>query len=130
MSDLDLRKIIANNWLKKAEESLSEAELLFGGKKPIGCVNRMYYTVFYAVSAALAAEGREYGKHSAVRASVHRDFVKENKIPIEMGILYDELFNDRQAGDYTPETAFKIEDIESLLVKTRLFLQVFANIIN
>jgi uncharacterized protein (UPF0332 family) len=85
----------------------------------------LYYAVFYAVSAVLANEGHEYGKHSAVRAALHRDFVKTNRVPVSCSETYDELFEDRQAGDYTPETFFALNDVSRLSIETRKFIDSF-----
>lgn len=37
--------------LERARETYSEAELLRDGKKMFATVNRLYYAVFYAISA-------------------------------------------------------------------------------
>jgi uncharacterized protein len=125
MTDQDCRNVIAHGWLDKAENSFAEAEILLREKHLVGCVNRLYYAAFYAVSAACAKDGKEYGKHSAVRASLHREFVNTGKVPRTCGITYDELFDDRQQGDYSPQTSFVQEDVARLLVETRTFLDYF-----
>ena len=130
MTDQDCRGIIARGWLEKAEESFAEATILFDAKRLIGCVNRLYYSAFYAVSAALALEGKEYGKHTAVRASLHRDFVKTGKVPRSLGKAYDELFEDRQEGDYSPCTSFNQEDISRLILETRSLIDLFKSFLS
>jgi len=105
MTSRNYRAVIARDWMRKSERALNDAELLFGGDSLVGCVNRLYYAVFYAVSAVLAQEGREYGKHTAVRAALHRDFVKPGRVPRQCSITYNTLFDDRQEGDYTPRTS-------------------------
>lgn len=129
MTDQELLATISRGWLEKAEDSYAEAILLFGGKRFVGCVNRLYYSVFYAVSAVLALERKEYGKHSAVRAALHRDFVKPGRVPISIGKTYDELFFDRQEGDYTPRTSFDENDIQRLLSEGRVFIDFFKGLI-
>jgi hypothetical protein len=115
--------------MRKSERALNDAELLFGGDSLVGCVNRLYYAVFYAVSAVLAQEGREYGKHTAVRAALHRDFVKPGRVPRQCSITYNTLFDDRQEGDYTPRTSFDKEEIEKLVGEARSFVKQFAALI-
>ena len=122
MTDQDYRDTIARGWLGKAEDAFASAEILLREQRLVGCVNRLYYAAFYAVSAALAKEGREYGKHSAVRAAFHRDYVKTARIPKDFGKTYDELFDDRQEGDYRPQTSFDRENLEQLLAETRKLL--------
>lgn len=129
MTDQDCRDIIARDWIEKSEATLKAAEILLREKMLVACVNRLYYAAFYAVSAALAKSGREYGKHTAVRAALHREYVKSGKIPFDCGKIYDRLFDDRQEGDYTPRTSFKEEEIKRLLEETRTFLGLFKRLI-
>ena len=125
MTDQENRSILAKSWMAKADEAFHAAECLLQERSLTGCVNRLYYAVFYAVSAVMANEGQEYGKHSAVRAALHRDFVKNHRIPVACSETYDELFEDRQAGDYTPETFFAFDDVTRLSVETRKFIYCF-----
>jgi len=76
MSNQEHCQKIAGYWMEKAEESLESARLEYSQGHFGFCINRLYYAAFYAVSAVLAARGLKYGKHAAVRASLHRDFVK------------------------------------------------------
>lgn len=65
--------------------------------------------MFYAVSALFAAKNLSYGKHSAVRSALYREFIKSGLIDRSFGRLYDELFNARQQGDYVPLVEFDRE---------------------
>jgi uncharacterized protein (UPF0332 family) len=62
--------------------------------------SRAYYSVFYAVSALFALEGKEFVKHSAVHAAVHRDLVKSGRWPSGLGKDYSRLLRLRETGDY------------------------------
>lgn len=129
MTDQENRRILAKSWMAKADDAFHAAECLLQEKSLAGCVNRLYYAAFYAVSAVLANEGHEYGKHSAVRAALHRDFVKANRVPVACSETYDELFEDRQAGDYTPETFFTFNDVSRLSKETRKFIDSFKSLL-
>lgn len=129
MTDDTYPKIIARQWIRKAETALRTAEVLFREQLLVGCVNRMYYAAFYAVSAALAGAGKSYGKHTAVRAALHRDFVKSGIVPPACGKTYNRLFDDRQEGDYTPRTSFSKDETLELLNQTREFLDYFKKIV-
>jgi len=128
MTDMELRATIGRSWLAKAHDTLAEAAILLRENKPVGCANRLYYAVFYAVSAVLACDGREYGRHSAVRAALHRDYVNTGRVPEWCGEVYDELFEDRQEGDYMPATSFTQEDLSAMWERARSFVDEFARI--
>jgi len=69
-------------------------------------VNRAYYACFYSVSAVLTRERKSFRKHSGVRAWLHRDMVKKNRLDASWGKLFDWLFENRHRADYQSFTRF------------------------
>lgn len=47
--------------------------------------SRAYYASFHAVSAMFAMQHKNFSKHTAVKAAVHRDLVNTGKWPKELG---------------------------------------------
>ena len=119
---------IAKYWIIKAKESLKSAQLEYEQKLLSFATNRLYYAAFYAASSVLASRGQSYGKHSAVRASVHRDFVKTGLLSLEQGKLYDQLFFDRQEGDYVAFTEFDESVIKQQITKVKDLIDRFEKI--
>ena len=64
------------------------------------CASRAYYAAFYAVSSLFAGESREFKKHSALEAAVHRDLVKTGRWAPELGQSFRSLHRLRDTGDY------------------------------
>ena len=84
---------------ERADESLRAARHVLS----VSCdaaASRAYYAAFYAVSALFALEGKEFRKHSAVEAAVHRDLVKAGRWTREVGTAYSFLAEMRTTGDY------------------------------
>jgi len=94
-------------WIEKAESSLKSSKREFEAGAYDFSVNRLYYTVFYAVSALLLEKDMSFKKHSGVRAFFHREYIKEGLIDTKWGKFYDRLFEDRQEGDYTAFVEFE-----------------------
>ena len=92
-------------------------------------VNRLYYACFYAVSALLLAKGLSSAKHSGVRALFHQNFVKPNIINVELGQLYDRLFDNRQKGDYADLIRFNSNEVRPWLEETKKFVDVVEKLI-
>jgi uncharacterized protein (UPF0332 family) len=84
---------------RKAVEDLSAIRLLGPSFANI-TASRAYYAVFHAVSAHFALQGREFTRHQAVQAAVHRDLVKPGIWSVDHGRWYDELLELRHLGDY------------------------------
>lgn len=67
---------------------------------PDAAASRAYYAAYYAVSALFALEGKTFGRHSALEASVHRDLVKSGRWSNSLGREYSFLRGLRSTGDY------------------------------
>jgi len=124
--DIAPRVQASQRWMAKARETLDEARVLLANEKPVGCANRMYYAVLYASCAAMARDGRSHGKHAAVRASLHRDYVNTGRVPLWCGEVFDELFEDRQEGDYVPDSSFGPEALTRMLERAEAFVEALA----
>lgn len=62
--------------------------------------NRSYYSVFYAVSAFFASEGRFFKKHTGLRSVVHKELVHTGRWEKVLGDDYDKLMELREVADY------------------------------
>jgi len=122
------REIIVKSWFEKADTVLQDARLLFQNGRFASCVNRLYYAVFYSASAVLVLRGQKYGKHSAVRSAVHRDFVNSGLLDKEHGRMYDILLSRREQSDYQPLTVFSPDEVEMFLAKATEMVTAFKKI--
>lgn len=75
-------------------------------------MNRLYYAAFYGVCALLLEREQSFRKHSGVRAAFQRQFIKTGLIDMRWGRLYDQLFEDRQEGDYVVFISFEAEYVQ------------------
>jgi uncharacterized protein (UPF0332 family) len=91
-----------------AQDSLQSARREMAAGMLHFAINRAYYALFYAASAALLERHREFKKHAGVRAAFHREFVKPSLLVTEHGELYDRLFKNRQYGDYVALAEFEV----------------------
>lgn len=120
------REELVNYWLRKAEESLASARSELGAGRLSFAVNRLYYALFYLVTAALSARGVKLGKHSAVRAAFHKEFVRTGEVEKSYGRLYDELFHTRHQADYLPLTELDETVVAQQLQDVESFFAVFS----
>lgn len=98
--------------LLRADESIAAAKLLFREKHFDFAAARAYYAAFYAATAALLSEAKEYQKHSGVIAGIHQFFVKTAKIDRKHGKNLNWLFELRSIGDYGDTRHVPQEDAE------------------
>jgi uncharacterized protein (UPF0332 family) len=62
---------------EKAVETLKDAQILFESERLSSAVNRIYYAIFYEVSALLMTKDLSSAKHSGIRALFNEYFVKQ-----------------------------------------------------
>ena len=116
--------------LERAQESLEEAKLLLEKGYGNTFVNRLYYACFYAVSALLLSKGHSSAKHSGIRSLFHQKVVKPGLIKLELGHLYDRLFDNRQKGDYADLVRFDTAEVVSWYDEAQEFVQEITNLTN
>jgi uncharacterized protein (UPF0332 family) len=109
--------------LTEARESLAEAKVLLREKMSNRSVmNRLYYTMFYAVLAVMQDKQIGASKHSGIIAAFDREFVKN--------MIFDKIFSKalhrafelRQKGDYMENTVISDYDVEDLMLRATDFL--------
>ena len=83
------KKRIIEYWRKRARESLEDAKLLLENRRLHSAVNRIYYALFYQVSALLLDKDPSFAKHSGVLAAFNEEFVKTGRIDKELGKFYE-----------------------------------------
>lgn len=93
------------------------------------CVNRLYYSCFYAVTALLVQHGLSSSKHTGIRSLFNREFIKTKIIPKKMAVLYNDLFEKRQEGDYVDFVYFLESEIRPLILKTESFVNYIEDVI-
>jgi uncharacterized protein (UPF0332 family) len=94
------REVLIRYRMDRARETRVEAELMAQTGHWNAWVNRLYYTCFYAVTALLLRHNLSASKHSGVRSLLNRHFVRTGAISSTLGMLYRNLFERRQHGDY------------------------------
>lgn len=88
--------------LKKAQDSIKGARILFDDELYGFAASRAYYAMFYLVSALLLTKDMSFSKHQAVVASFGQHFVKTKIFEQKFHQYLIEAFEQRQIGDYEP----------------------------
>jgi len=118
----DYKADYINYRLNKAQESFNDAKLLASNKSWNSCINRLYYTCYYAVSALLLKNDIATQTHSGLKTQFNLHFIKTGLISKDFGKLYSDLMDWRQKGDYGDMYDFNKESVEPLLKPVEDFL--------
>lgn len=115
--------------IERAEEAIKEAELLAKEGYWNTVANRLYYSVFYMVSALLMKNKLYANSHSGIKSEFHKHFIKTGILERRYGKLYSELFDKRQEGDYQPFVKFDQQDIAPLIESVKEFFNELKKIL-
>ncbi len=86
--------------LERSKESIKAAEIMLEKGMLIFAMNRIYYSMFYAVQAVLALHGLSFSKHGQVKGYFNRELIKTGVFPLDIGRMYNKAFEYRQKFDY------------------------------
>jgi len=121
--------LIIDYWMEKAREDLASAfENAAAGRLQVS-VRDAYFCCFHAFSAVLLKDGRSFRSHKEVRASLHRDYVREKWLASTWGKHFDWLFDNRQKVDYRPLVTFENDEVKEILEQSRAFLREMERLV-
>jgi uncharacterized protein (UPF0332 family) len=86
--------------LESSKKTFEAAKILAEKGYWNSAVNRLYYSLFYAVKALFLLNNIESKKHSSIKSQFSMHFVKTGKFDKKYGQLFSELLDWRQKGDY------------------------------
>lgn len=101
--------------LLKSTEIFDDATLLANNQRWNSCVNRLYYSSFYLVSALLYQNDIKSETHNGVKTQFNLNFIKSGLVDVRFGKLYSNLFDWRQESDYADFLDFDEETVNPLI---------------
>ena len=113
--------------LEKSRNTLVEAKLLYNGNLLTGSVNRIYYSMFYSVSALMCFYGFSTSKHSGMLSNFNKEVANKGLVDKKYKDFYREMFDMRQKGDYDV-SKFSSEEVKEWLDKAEDFINVIKTL--
>ena len=86
------REDLINYRRERGAETLEDARIMLERKRLFSAVNRIYYALFYEISALLYTKNLSSHKHAGVRALFNQHFVKTGIVEVETGKFYSKMF--------------------------------------
>ena len=123
-------EILLHHRLECAQESLDDARLLARSDRWNACVNRLYYSCFYAVSALLARDGLSASRHTGIRSLFNRNYVRTGVVPRDVARLYNDLFERRQESDYADFVRFQADQVRPWIPQTAAFIAHITSLLS
>ena len=115
--------------VKRAEETVAEVESHIKNSYLHTAVNRIYYGIFYIVSALSLQYNFQTKNHGQLMGWFNKEFIKTRKIEKKYSLIYRWAFNNRQSGDYNDFITFTKEEVEFQYQEMIEFIQRLKRII-
>ena len=112
----------AEKILEKAEDSLSDADVVFDKDRFGATVNRAYYSIFYCITALLEEKGVFTKTHQGAHNKFNQLYIKTQILPQKMNNYLDSVASLRHSADYDFEMKITRQDAESAINHAREFL--------
>lgn len=113
MNESDRRAYVAYR-LATAKEFLADAKALIGMGSLKSAANRIYYSMFQAVSALALCEGFETKSHTQLMGWFNKNHVRTGTISPALGSTYGRAFDLRSDCDYKDMPSFSSEELTGL----------------
>jgi uncharacterized protein (UPF0332 family) len=116
--------------LQRSKETISEAKSALENNHLHLAANRIYYAIFYSVSALSLAEDFSTGKHKQLFGWFTRTYIKTQLVPVAFGKIYASAYETRQEGDYDDMVDFDKDSLVALFSDMETFVNEIAKLIN
>ncbi len=124
------RNFLVNHRLKRAHETLAESYLLYKNNMLSAAVNRVYYSMFYAVSALSIKCRFQTGKHAQLIGWFNKNWIKTGKVDIRYSKIISQAFDKRMLSDYADIPEFSNDEVELLMKQSDEFINMIEQVIS
>jgi uncharacterized protein (UPF0332 family) len=105
------RQILIDYRLQQARETIKLSEFLIDSNQLNVAVNRIYYGMFYAVTALAIKYKFETSKHRQLIGWFNREFVFPEILQPKYGKILRNAYQNRTKGDYDAFITFEREEV-------------------
>jgi uncharacterized protein (UPF0332 family) len=116
--------------LARSKDTFQDARILAEANSWNSCVNRLYYSCFYAVTALLISKGFEAKTHNGVKTIFFKEFIATGLLTKDSGNLYSDLLDWRSESDYADFVDYDDGSVSPMIDKVKEFLTQIEALIN
>lgn len=105
------RKTLIDYRFKQAKETINISRFLIDSGQLVVAVNRIYYGMFYAVTALAIKHRFETSKHLQLIGWFNKEFISTGVLNNYYGKILRNAFQNRTKGDYDVFISFEKEEV-------------------
>ncbi len=114
LNEKDREELIKYN-IERANKAINDVEFLIENQKYHLATNRIYYGIYYILSALALKHFFQTSKHTQLIGWFNKNFVKNGILEKRFGKYIQNAFEQRMEGDYGTFVNFEKEEIDNSL---------------
>ena len=123
------RQSLINYRLEQAKDTVELCRFLIDSNKLVVAVNRIYYGLYYAVTALAIKHRFETSKHLQLIGWFNKEFIASQKLDKKNGKILRIAYQNRTKGDYDAFVQFDTEEVESIHLEMINFIEEIEKLI-
>ncbi len=129
MIDNNDRDALVMYRLNQAIETIELAKFLLKNDKLVIAVNRIYYGMYYALTALALKNSFETSKHGQLIGWFNKEYISSKKADPKFGKILRNGFQNRTKGDYDAFVNFDFVEVEIMLSEMSCFIEEIERLI-
>jgi uncharacterized protein (UPF0332 family) len=129
MIDDNDRQSLIDYRLRQATDTIELAIFLTTNGKYIIAVNRIYYGMYYALTALALKNGFETSKHGQLIGWFNREYIATKRLDPQLGRILRNAFQNRTKGDYDAFIDFSVAEVDTMLSEMTDFINEIKNLL-
>lgn len=109
--------------LNQAFDTIELAKFLASNDKLVIAVNRIYYGMYYALTALALRDRFETSKHGQLIGWFNKEYISSKKVDSKFGKILRNAYQNRTKGDYDAFVSFTKIEVESMLSEMSCFIE-------
>ena len=122
MIDESDRQSLIDYRLRQATDTIDLANFLAASEKYVIAVNRIYYGMYYALTALALKNGFETSKHGQLIGWFNREYIASKRLDPRFGKILRNAFQNRTKGDYDAFIDFPRNEVDLMLTEMADFI--------
>ena len=123
------RLVLIKYRLEQALDTIEIVDFLIDSDKLTVAVNRIYYGLFYSVTALAINNGFETSKHAQLIGWFNKEFVATKKTDVKFGKILRNAFQNRTKGDYDAFVSFEKDQVSKMYTEMIEFINEIKRLI-
>ena len=125
----DEKKVLIEHRISKAIAAINDVEFLISNKRFLLAVNRIYYGMFYILSALSLKYDFSTSKHQQLIGWFNKEFISTGKVDHKYGKIIHNAYSNRSTGDYDDFAKFEEDDVKNSFDELKDFIRTIRALI-